>query len=104
MSVSHPWLQAPRYNWPSRRTYYALAEVGKVSLRLSLDTASADLWLVSSACTSSACNVPKYPLTFESPTFVSVNSNATVFNVSYADSTSAPSVLLPYRPELMFSR
>ncbi|KAI0833486.1 acid protease [Trametes gibbosa] len=72
-----------------RQTYYALAEVGKVSLRLALDTASSDLWLVSSDCTSSACNVPKYPLAFESPTFISVNSNATAFNVSYADSTSA---------------
>ncbi|KAI0367775.1 acid protease [Pilatotrama ljubarskyi] len=72
-----------------RQTYYVLAGVGNVSLRLALDTASADLWLVSSQCTSSACNVPKYPLTFESPTFVSVNSNATAFNVSYADSTGA---------------
>ncbi|KAI0359850.1 acid protease [Trametes cingulata] len=72
-----------------KQTYYVLAGVGNVSLRLALDTASADLWLVSSECTSSACNVPKYPLTFESPTFVSVNSNATTFNVSYADSTGA---------------
>ncbi|KAI0649100.1 acid protease [Trametes meyenii] len=72
-----------------RQTYYALAGVGNVSLRLALDTASADLWLVSSDCTSSACNVPKYPLAFQSPTFVSVNSNATAFNVSYADNTGA---------------
>ncbi|KAI8980194.1 acid protease [Trametes punicea] len=72
-----------------RETYYVLAGVGNVSLRLALDTASADLWLVSSDCASRACNVPKYPLSFESPTFVSVNSNATEFNVSYADSTGA---------------
>lgn len=45
--------------------------------------------MVSSDCGSPACNVPKYPLAFESPTFASVNSNATAFNVSYADSTGA---------------
>ncbi|EIW57558.1 acid protease [Trametes versicolor FP-101664 SS1] len=72
-----------------RQTYYALAGVGSVSLRLALDTASADLWLVSSGCTSSACNIPKYPLAFESSTFVPVNSNGTTFNVTYADSTGA---------------
>ncbi|KAI0775198.1 acid protease [Trametes elegans] len=72
-----------------RQTYYVQAGVGHVTLRLALDTASADLWLVSSDCTSSACNVPKYPLAFESSTFVPVNSNATAFNVSYADSTGA---------------
>ncbi|KAH9903035.1 acid protease [Cubamyces lactineus] len=72
-----------------RETYYVLAGVGNVSLRLALDTASSDTWMVSSDCGSPACNVPKYPLAFESPTFVSVNSNATAFNVSYADSTGA---------------
>ncbi|CDO73707.1 hypothetical protein BN946_scf185015.g35 [Trametes cinnabarina] len=72
-----------------RETYYVLAGIGNVSLRLALDTASSDLWLVSSDCTARACNVPKYPLAFESPTFASVNSNATEFNVSYADSTAA---------------
>ncbi|KAI0635942.1 acid protease [Trametes polyzona] len=71
-----------------RQTYYVLAGVGKVVLRLAIDTASADLWIVSSDCTSSACNVPKYPLSFESPTFVSVNSNATAFNASYADGSN----------------
>ncbi|KAI0661740.1 acid protease [Cubamyces menziesii] len=72
-----------------RETYYVLAGVGNVSLRLALDTASSDTWMVSSDCGSPACNVPKYPLAFESPTFASVNSNATAFNVSYADSTGA---------------
>ncbi|KAL7279207.1 hypothetical protein ACG7TL_007047 [Trametes sanguinea] len=72
-----------------RETYYILAGVGNVSLRLALDTASADLWFVSSDCNDRACNVPKYPLAFKSPTFESVNSNATEFNVSYADSTGA---------------
>ncbi|OJT11452.1 Pregnancy-associated glycoprotein 2 [Trametes pubescens] len=72
-----------------RQTYYVLAGVGSVSLRLALDTASADLWLVSTGCTSSACNIPKYPLTFESSTFVPVNSNGTTFNVTYADLTGA---------------
>ncbi|RPD60100.1 acid protease [Lentinus tigrinus ALCF2SS1-7] len=72
-----------------KQTYYALSTVGNVSLQLSLDTASADLWIVSSECTSSACNVPKYPLSFESSSFVPVNNNQTSLSVSYADSTGA---------------
>ncbi|KAI0749774.1 acid protease [Daedaleopsis nitida] len=70
-----------------KQTYYALSSVGDVSLRLALDTASADLWVLSSDCTSSTCNLPKYPLSFESSTFVPVNSNATSFSASYADGT-----------------
>ncbi|EJF64945.1 acid protease [Dichomitus squalens LYAD-421 SS1] len=72
-----------------KSTYYALATIGNVNLRLALDTASADLWVVSSNCTTSQCNLPKYPLAFQSPTFVSVNSNTTAFGVSYADGTGA---------------
>ena len=71
------------------RTYYALSTVGNVSLQLALDTASADLWVVSSQCTSSACNLPKYPLAFKSSSFVPVNNNQTSFSVSYADETGS---------------
>ncbi|KAI6013505.1 acid protease [Pisolithus microcarpus] len=34
--------------------------------------------------------VPRYPLQYDSPTFVSVNNNASVFNISYADTTGLP--------------
>ncbi|KAI1796822.1 acid protease [Ganoderma leucocontextum] len=72
-----------------KMTYYALAGIGNLSFRLALDTASADLWAVSSACTSTACKLPTYPLSYESPTFVSVNANTSEFAVSYADNTGA---------------
>ena len=71
-----------------------MSNVGDVSLRLALDTASADLWVVSTNCTHSKCNLPKYPLAFQSPTFVSVNSNTTAFGVSFADGTSTFSYFL----------
>ncbi|RDX57277.1 acid protease [Lentinus brumalis] len=72
-----------------KQTYYALSTVGNVSLQLALDTASADVWVVSSQCTSSACNLPKYPLSFQSSTFVPVNNNQTSFSISFADTTGA---------------
>ncbi|KAF8553950.1 acid protease [Imleria badia] len=71
-------------------TYYTVIQAGQISFRASLDTGSSDAWLVSTACTTKTCSaVPKYPLTYASPTFVSVNNNDTTFNVSYADGTSA---------------
>ncbi|KAH9945177.1 acid protease [Epithele typhae] len=72
-----------------KQTYYALSKIGNVNLRLALDTASADLWVVSSDCTSSDCDLPRYPLAFESATFGAVNSNNTAFEISYADGTGA---------------
>lgn len=73
-----------------RREYYVDLWVGEAAFRAALDTGSADLWLVSSACTSSACShQPKYPLGYASPSFQSINNNLTAFNVSYADTTSA---------------
>ncbi|KAI0342755.1 acid protease [Trametopsis cervina] len=71
------------------QTYFSVISVGNTSFRIALDTASADLWLISSQCKDSACNVPKYQLGYESPTFVGVNNNQTLFNVSFADDTSA---------------
>ncbi|KAN0092782.1 hypothetical protein V8E55_003566 [Tylopilus felleus] len=71
-------------------TYYTVIQAGPINFRASLDTGSSDSWLISTACTTKTCSaVPKYPLTYASPTFVSVNNNNTVFNVSYADGTSA---------------
>ena len=71
------------------RSYYTLISVGNATYRIALDTGSADLWLISSDCTTSQCSVPKYQLGFASPTFIPVNSNQTAFNVSFADTTSA---------------
>lgn len=76
--------------YPRCRTYYALSRIGDFSYRLALDTASADLWAVSSACTLSTCKpLPRYPLSYGSPTFVSVNGNSSQFSLSFADSTGA---------------
>lgn len=72
-----------------RRTYYSVIEVGQANFRVSLDTGSADSFVVSSGCSSSACSVPQYSLAYKSSTFLSVNNNQTVFNVSYADGTCA---------------
>ena len=70
------------------RSYYAVIKIGNISVRVALDTASSDLWIVSSSCQSDTCTkVPRYPLTYESPTFVVVNDNATTFIARYADTT-----------------
>ncbi|TFK47833.1 acid protease [Heliocybe sulcata] len=73
-----------------QQAYYSVISVGNISFRVSLDTGSADLWITSSACTTNACrSLPKYPLTYESPSFVPVNNNQTSFSVSFADGTAA---------------
>ena len=74
-------------NW-SVRSYYTVIQVGGIYFRVALDTASADLWLVSSACVTDSCKrVPPYPLSYNSSTFVSFNNNATYFKAHYADNT-----------------
>lgn len=71
-------------------TYYVVLQAGQISFRAALDTGSADFWLTSTECTTSTCMaVPRYPLTYASPTFVSINNNETAFTVSYADGTGA---------------
>ncbi|KAI0264506.1 aspartic peptidase domain-containing protein [Gloeopeniophorella convolvens] len=73
-----------------KQTYYSVVSLGNISLRLAFDTASSDIWAVSSGCNAVQCRaLPRYPLTYDSPTFVSVNNNASVFNVSFADTTTA---------------
>ncbi|KIP08207.1 hypothetical protein PHLGIDRAFT_69749 [Phlebiopsis gigantea 11061_1 CR5-6] len=71
------------------RSYFAVIQLGNISFRTALDTGSSDAWLISSACTTSACSVPKYQLAYKSPSFVTVNNNQTAFNVSFADGTFA---------------
>lgn len=71
-------------------TYYVVLQAGQISFRAALDTGSADFWLTSTDCTDSTCmSVPRYPLTYDSPTFVSINNNETTFTVDYADGTGA---------------
>ncbi|KZT22353.1 acid protease [Neolentinus lepideus HHB14362 ss-1] len=73
-----------------QQSYYSVISVGNISFRVSLDTGSSDLWITSSACTTSACHsVPKYPLTYDSPSFVTLNNNETSFSISFADGTAA---------------
>ncbi|KAF8501514.1 acid protease [Russula emetica] len=73
-----------------QQTYYSLISIGNINFRVAIDTASSDIWVVSSGCSTAQCkSLPKYPLTYDSPSFLSVNSNATTFNVSFADTTYA---------------
>ncbi|KAF8269569.1 aspartic peptidase domain-containing protein [Lactarius quietus] len=65
------------------RTYYTLISLGNISFRVAVDTGSSDLWVVSSACDTAQCK------SLPTPSFVSVNSNATTFNVSFVDTTVA---------------
>ncbi|TFK40330.1 acid protease [Crucibulum laeve] len=73
-----------------RQSYFAVISTGKINFRVALDTASSDLWVISSACETDACKaVPRYPLTYQSPSFVAVGDNSTKFRAEYADGTSA---------------
>ncbi|KAA1467492.1 acid protease [Dentipellis sp. KUC8613] len=73
-----------------KQTYYSVLNVGNISFRSAIDSGSADFWLLSSGCSTSACkSPPKYPLNYASPTFVSVNNNASTFNLSFADGSNA---------------
>jgi len=73
-----------------KQSYFAVIQTGEISFRVALDTASSDLWIMASACSTNTCKaVPRYPLAYRSPTFLAVNDNSTTFNISYADGTVA---------------
>ncbi|KIY44031.1 acid protease, partial [Fistulina hepatica ATCC 64428] len=72
-----------------RRSYYAVVQAGGLNFRVDLDTGSSDLWLLASSCTSTACkDLPTYPLKYYSDSFITVDDNATLFNITYADTTA----------------
>ncbi|KAK7033121.1 hypothetical protein R3P38DRAFT_3186668 [Favolaschia claudopus] len=71
-----------------RQTYWVLIRLGNIAFRAALDTASSDLFIVGSSCAAASCvAVPRYPLSYGSPTFGVVNDNQTLFKASYADGT-----------------
>ncbi|KAL4062199.1 aspartic peptidase domain-containing protein [Scleroderma yunnanense] len=89
-SPSNPGLGIAPVSMAGDGTYYVVLEAGQISFRAAIDTGSADTWLVSSECTTTTCEaVPRYPLEYDSLSFVSVNNNASAFNLSYADGTVA---------------
>ncbi|CAE6460216.1 unnamed protein product [Rhizoctonia solani] len=72
------------------QSYNALTTIGQYSFLLSLDTGSADTWVVSSSCRTSECKgLPAYPDHLASLTFASINNNATAFKIGFADGTRA---------------
>ncbi|KAJ6505971.1 aspartic peptidase A1 [Mycena vulgaris] len=74
----------------NRQAWFVVLQIGEIYFRVALDTASSDLWIMGSACSTSSCAaVPRYPLGYASPTFEVVNNNATVFQAKYADGTGA---------------
>ncbi|KAI5122288.1 hypothetical protein M0805_002367 [Coniferiporia weirii] len=76
-------------------SYYTVLAIGDISFRISLDTGSSDLWLLSSACaTKEFCkSSPSYPLSYHSPSFGIINNNQTGFNLSFADGSTSSGFL-----------
>ena len=70
------------------RTYYTTLQVGNITFRAAVDSGSSDFWVLSTGCQSSKCSgLPRYPLDYNTTTFVPVNDNNTAFSVHYADGT-----------------
>lgn len=89
-TAAHSGLTPVAASGNRQQSYFAVIQLGQISFRVALDTASSDLWVISSECTTQACTkVPRYPLAYQSPTFVAVNDNSTSFLAQYADGTVA---------------
>ncbi|TFK28103.1 acid protease [Coprinopsis marcescibilis] len=81
-----------------RQSYTVIIRIGEINFRVALDTGSSDLWVVSSECETAECRrVPRYPLAYQSPTFVIINGNETQFEARYADGTAASGFLAKER-------
>lgn len=86
--MSEPYVRPALLTPTVHRTYYTVLQIGDVYFRVALDSASSDLWIMGSTCTTSQCTaVPRYPLSYQSQTFGVVNNNATLFKAGYADGT-----------------
>ncbi|KAF8920307.1 aspartic peptidase domain-containing protein [Mucidula mucida] len=84
------------------QSYYAVIKAGATYFRVALDTASSDMWLISTNCTTSTCTkVPRYPLEYESGTYITVNDNTTAFSASYSDGTVAEGIVA--RESILFA-
>ncbi|KAH7341707.1 aspartic peptidase domain-containing protein [Rhizoctonia solani] len=80
------------------QSYNALTTIGEYSFLLSLDTGSADTWVVSSSCRTAECKgLPAYPEHLTSPTFGSINNNHTAFKIGFADGTRATGLVASER-------
>ncbi|EAU85315.2 hypothetical protein CC1G_07585 [Coprinopsis cinerea okayama7 len=81
-----------------RQSYTTIIKIGDINFRVALDTASADLWVVSSDCDTKECEkVPRFPLAYQSQTFREINGNETTFEAGYADGTAASGFLAKER-------
>ncbi|KAJ1307598.1 hypothetical protein OPQ81_001693 [Rhizoctonia solani] len=80
------------------QSYNTLTTIGQYSFLLSLDTGSADTWVVSSFCHTSECKgLPAYPQHIPSPTFTSINNNQSAFRIGFADGTRATGLVASER-------
>ncbi|KAH7106625.1 aspartic peptidase domain-containing protein [Auriculariales sp. MPI-PUGE-AT-0066] len=69
-------------------SYNLIVEVGPVSLRVAIDTGSADAWILASNAQAAKNKLPTYLLDWHSTTFVDVDRNQSTYTFGFADGTS----------------